>query len=164
MNIDFNNIFEHAIPLDDFMLKWRFSNDELNSQHINQLMPLDKEASAFLYNYISNNNLHNDFPFKEEFFNVIDKTKILSDNEADIKKWLYHRGIAFDKLVFLSWDKTNAMIVPWKILIKYFNNFYYGSSDDLTVIDQSLNWALLFFHEDEIYFGTTKGFIPSSND
>lgn len=53
------------------------------------------------------------------------------------------------------------MIVPWRLLIKYFDNFYYGGSDDLIVIDQSLNWALLFYHEDEIYFGTNKVFKPS---
>jgi hypothetical protein len=51
------------------------------------------------------------------------------------------------------------MIVPWKLLIKYFDSFYYPSSDDLTVIDQSLNWALIFMHYDEVYFGTNKDFV-----
>jgi hypothetical protein len=87
--------------------------------------------------------------------------RILDGNETEIKKWLYHRGLPFDKPVFLSWDEKDAMIVPWKLLIKYFDSFYYGGSDDLTIIDQSLNWALLFFHEDEIYFGTNKDFKPS---
>lgn len=50
------------------------------------------------------------------------------------------------------------MIVPWKLLVKYFDSFYYA--DDLTVIDETLSWALLFYHEDEIYFGTNKDFIP----
>lgn len=53
------------------------------------------------------------------------------------------------------------MIVSWKLLVKYFDSFYYSVSDDLTVIDQSLTWALLFYHEDEIYFGTNKDFQPS---
>jgi hypothetical protein len=50
------------------------------------------------------------------------------------------------------------MIVPWNILIKYFDSFYYSSSDDLTVINPDLIWALLFYHEDEIYFGTNKAY------
>ncbi len=53
------------------------------------------------------------------------------------------------------------MIVPWKLVVKYFDSFYYGGSDDLTIIDKSLNWALLFFHEDEIYFGTNNEFKRS---
>ena len=164
MSIDFDNIFQHVIPMDDFRLKWRFTEeryDKLPDQHLDQLKPLDKEAAKFLWDYIAKTNLHNDTPFKKDFFRTIDKARILDGNEKEIKKWLYHRGLPFDKPVFLSWDETNAMIVPWKLLIKYFDSFYYGGSDDLTIIDQSLNWALLFFHEDEIYFGTNKDFKPS---
>ncbi len=58
----------------------------------------------------------------------------------------------FNKNVFLSWQPEDAMIVPWKLLIKYFDSFYYGG-DDLTIIDESLNWSILFYHEDEVYFG-----------
>ena len=164
MNINFDNIFDHVISLDNFLLKWRFTEDKydvLPDQHLEQLKPLDKVASHFLWNYISQTNLHSDVPFKKDFFRTVDKTKILDGNEKEIKKWLYQRGLAFDKQVFLSWDEENAMIVPWKLLIKYFDSFYYPSSDDLTVFDKSLNWALLFYHEDEIYFGTNKNFKPS---
>lgn len=164
MSIDFGNIFQHVIPMDDFRLKWRFTDekyDKLPDQHLVQLKPLDNEAAKFLWDYIARTNLHNDTPFKKDFFRTIDKARILDGNEKEIKKWLYQRGIPFDKPVFLSWQPTDAMIVPWKLLIKYFDSFYYGTSDDLTVIDQSLNWALLFYHEDEIYFGTNSDFKPS---
>ncbi len=164
MSIDFDNIFQHVIPMDDFRLKWRFTEekyDKLPDQHLDQLKPLDKEAAKFLWDYIAKTNLHNDTPFKKNFFRTIDKAKILDGNEKQIKKWLYQRGLPFDKPVFLSWQPTDAMIVPWKLLIKYFDSFYYGSSDDLTVIDQNFNWALLFYHEAEIYFGTNRDFKPS---
>ncbi len=164
MNIDFVNIFQHTIPMDDFRLKWRFTDDiynKLSDHHIDQLKPLDNVAAKFLCDYIEKTNLHINIPFKKDFFRITDKAKILEGNEKEIKKWLYHRGLPFEKLVFLSWDETNAMIVPWKLFMKYFDSFYYGGSDDLTIIDQSLEWALLFFHEDEIYFGTNKDFKPS---
>ncbi len=150
--------------MNEFRLKWRFTEeqyDKLPEQHLAQLMPLDNDAAKFLWDYIVKSGLHNDTPFKKDFFRTIDKAKILINNEAEIKKWLYQRGIPFDKLVYLSWQPTDAMIVPWKLLIKYFDSFYYGGSDDLTIIDQSLNWALLFYHEDELYFGTNKDFKPS---
>ena len=161
MSIDFDNIFQHIIPMSDFRLNWRFTEekyDKLPDQHLNQLKPLDSEASQFLWDYIANTNLHSDIPFKKDFFRTIDKAQISDDNEKEIKKWLYQRGFSFDKSVFLSWQPSDAMIVPWKLLIKYFDSFYYSCSDDLTVIDQNLNWALLFFHEDEIYFGTNEDF------
>ncbi len=164
MSIDFDNIFQHVIPMDDFRLKWRFTEekyDKLPDQHLDQLKPLDSEAAKFLWDFIEKINLHKDTPFKKDFFRTIDKARILDSNEREIKKWLYQRGLPFDKPVFLSWQPTDAMIVPWKLLIKYFDSFYHGVSDDLTVIDQSLNWALLFYHEDEIYFGTNTDFKPS---
>jgi hypothetical protein len=165
MSIGFDNIYQHIIPIDEFQLKWRFNEDKfdkLPDQHLDQLKPLDNEAAKFLWDFIARTNLHNGIPFKKEFFRTIEKAKILDDNNQIIKKWLYNRGLPFEKDVFLSWDQTNAMIVPWKILIKYYTSFYYSSSDDLTVIDESLNWALLFYHEDEIYFGTNTDYKSSN--
>lgn len=164
MKVDFNNIIEHEIPMDNFRLKWRFTDEKCNhlpEHHLKQLIPLDKEASAFLWTYIEKTNLHHQVPFKKGFFRTIDKAKISAGNEKEIKKWLYQRGLPFDKNVFLSWQPMDAMIVPWKLFIKYFDSFCYGGSDDLTIIDQSLTWALLFYHEAEIYFGTNRDFKPS---
>lgn len=162
--MDFENIRNHIIPLADFRFKWRFTeanHAQLPDIHLDQLKPLDEKASKFLWDYIIKTNLHQDVPFKKDFFKHIDKAPILDENKKKIKKWLYRRGIPFEKEVFLSWQPTEAMIVPWKIFVKYFDSFYYGTSADLTIIDQSLSWALLFYHEDEIYFGTNHKFTPS---
>ena len=164
MKIDFDNILECEISMEEFRLKWRFTEekyDKLPKEHLEQLKPLNKEGSEFLWNFIEQTNLHYDTPFKKDFFKTIDKAKIYENNEKEIKKWLYERRLPFEKQVFLSWQPSDAIIVPWKIFIKYFDSFYYGSSDDLTIIDESLNWALLFYHEDEIYFGTNEKYKPS---
>jgi hypothetical protein len=162
MNIDFNNILDHVVSMEEFKLSWRFIEKKYNilpEDHLHQLMPLNMAASQFLSNYISKTNLHADVPFKRDFFRNIDSTHILEGNEQEIKKWLYQRGIPFEKKVFLSWDSYTSMLVPWKLLIKYFDDFYYA--DDLTVFDESLNWALLFFHEGDIFFGTNERYILS---
>jgi len=164
MNIGFENIREQITDLDKFRLKWRFTEEKydiLPKIHLDQLKPLNKAGSKFLWDFISNSGLHKEAPFDKNFFSVIDKAKIYEGNEKEIKKWLFERGIQFDKEVYLSWEPDDAMIVTWKVLIKYFDSFYYGGSDDLTVIDESLNWALIFYHEDEIYFGTNEKYKPS---
>jgi hypothetical protein len=166
MMINFSNIHDHTIPLKEFYLKWRFTDENFDAfpeHHLNLLKPLDKEASNFLSHFINDANLHEQFPFKYDFFRVIDKVDILNGNKPEIKKWLYQRGLPFKKSVYLSWEPNLAMIVPWKSLIKYYDSFYYESSDDLTVIDDSLNWALLFHHEGVIYFGTNQRFVPGES-
>ncbi len=70
MNIDFDNLFQHVIPMDDFRLKWRFTKEKydlLPKQHLDQLKPLDKEAAKFLWDYIAKTNLHNDIPFNLDY-------------------------------------------------------------------------------------------------
>jgi len=164
MKVDFENIYVHTVPLNNFRLKWRFTERKFNKipeQHLALLQPLDKAAAQFLSDYIDTTDLHGDVPFKNGLFRTIDKAKVFADNQKEIKKWLYQRGLPFDKFVFLCWSQEDAMIVPWKIFIKYYDSFYYRGSDDLTVIDQTLIWGLLFYHEDEIYFGTNKDFKPS---
>ncbi|RFZ95257.1 hypothetical protein D0C36_06940 [Mucilaginibacter conchicola] len=162
MKVGFDNVYDHVISVDDFVLKWRFNSpayNELPKLHLDQLKPLDKEGSRFLWDFISETRLHNDMPFKKNFFDVIDYTRIFEGNKIEIKKWLYQREIPFKKDVFLSYQPDIALIVPWKLLIKYFDDFQYA--DDLTVIDESLNWALLFHHEGMIYFGSNKKFVPA---
>lgn len=161
MKIDFNNIYDHIISMDKFRMNWRFTDpkyDVLPDIHLNQIKPLDDKAAKFLWDYILFNNLHNDTPFTKGFFRTIDKVLITEDNNNDIKKWLYQRALPFDKDVFLSYQPDTAIIAPWKIVIKYFDSFQYQYSDDLTIIDQSLNWALLFFHEGRVYFGTNEDY------
>ena len=117
MKIDFNNKINHSVPLDDFRLKWRFTDPKYNllpDIHLAQLKPLDKEAAKYLSTYISKTDLHADVPFKKDFFRTIDKAKVSDDNQKEIKKWLYQRGLPFDKNVYLCWDEENAMIVLGK--------------------------------------------------
>lgn len=101
-----------------FHLKWRFKDknpDELSDRHFNLLKPLDKEASNFLWHFINGTNLHEQIPFEHNFFRVIDKVNVLNENNSEIKKWLYQRGLPFKKSVYLSWEPDVAMTVPWKI-------------------------------------------------
>lgn len=155
----FEELNKHIIPITEFILKWRLTEEKydlLSEQHITELKPLDKTGAKFLADYLSNCRTHNQIPFKNELFQNLDRKKILDGNEKEITKWLYQRGISFDKEVYLSWDEQNGMITKWKFVVKYWNLLFYGGSDDLTVFDKSIEWALLFFHENEIYFGTNE--------
>ena len=47
MAVNFENIFNHTIPIDDFRLKWRFTDekyDKLPNDHLDQLRPLNNDA------------------------------------------------------------------------------------------------------------------------
>lgn len=156
----FKELHKHIIPMAEFTLKWRFKKDKYNlipEQHLTELKPLDKTGAKFLNDYINSCRVHSQLPFKNNLFRNVDKVKILDGNEKEITKWLYQRAIPFNKEVYLSWG-NEGMITKWKFVVKYWDSIFYGGSDDLTIFCQSLEWALLFFHESEIYFGTNKEF------
>jgi hypothetical protein len=155
MKVSFDNIYNYVIPMTEFTLKWKFTDERKNRMpniHLEQLKSLNKKVSKFLWDYISDANFQAEIPFKKDFFKRVEKIQITEGNENEVKKWLYQRGLPFSKDVFLSWKPNDAMIVPWKLVIKYFDDFYFA--DDLTIIDESLNWALLFHHGGKVYFGT----------
>lgn len=151
MKVSFDNITDHIIPIAEHSLDWRFT--AIQKDHLSQIKPLDNNASKFLSDYIIGTGLHQDIPFKNGFFKGVDSIKIQDVKKEEVGKWLFDLDFPINDEIFLSWSPTEAMIVPWKLLIQYFDDFYYLVSDDLTVFDQTLNWSLLFFHEGEIYYG-----------
>jgi hypothetical protein len=57
MTIEFKNILDHVISMQNFELKWRFTDekyDVLPEQYLNQLKPLDVEASEIFMGYENN--------------------------------------------------------------------------------------------------------------
>ncbi|MBE7689025.1 DUF2947 family protein [Tenacibaculum finnmarkense genomovar ulcerans] len=161
----FSEINKHIIPMNEFSLKWRFTEEEydiLPETDLNELKPLNKVGAEFINDYLSSRQIHSEIPFKKGLFRNLDRAKILNENEEDITKWLYESEIPFDKEVYLSWDNETGMITKWEYIVKYWDSLYYSASDDLTIFDQNLEWIMLFFHEDEIYFGTNNEYISKN--
>ena len=144
---------DQLLKLEEFSLKDRFIN-QLPEDCLVQIQPLNVEASKSLWDYILRINLHADTPFQKGFFRKISKIEVTDFNNLEVRKWLSKKEILFTKKVYLSYTPTEALIVPWGILAKYYELFYKKGNDDLTVLDESQNWAALFYNDSEIYFGS----------
>jgi hypothetical protein len=155
--------------MQDFPLKWRFTDPKfrvLPAKHLLQVRVLDVPSARRLSRFISDSGLHSEDPFQPNFFRLVESTEIGDShgNDAEdsrIRKWLYRCALPFDQTVLLQWQPEWAVETTWKLLVKYWSDFYYPISDDLTVCDFSLQWALLFHHEHEIHFGTNR---PRANE
>lgn len=148
----------------EWPMKWRFTDPKYNQLpaiHLSQIAALSPAAAKRLWDIILRSRLHDDLPFVDGFFHQVKSTSIDDSNgdsteDRRIRKWLFHCGIPFSNPVYLSWQPDLAVKTTWKILVKYWTDFYYPISDDLTVIDGSFRWALFFFHEHEMFFGTNQ--------
>jgi hypothetical protein len=147
--------------MDQFPLKWRFTDphDVLPPIHLAQVKPLAPADAGRLWNLILQSDLHTAVPFAKGYFRSVVSTRIGDShgNPAEgrrVRKWLYQRGVPFRQRVWLSYEPELAIETTWRMLVKYWTAFYYPFSDDLTVIDGSFTWAVLFFHEKEVFFGS----------
>jgi hypothetical protein len=152
-----------TVPWEEFVLRWRFIEPEravLPAAHVEQIRPLDVDGAARLWT--ATRELHHSEPFTQRLFSHVEETSLVGAHEdaeraSAIRKWLYERGLPFQHDVLLSWGRHAAVRTTWKIVVRYFDAFWYPSSDDLTVVDASLTWVVLFHHEEVLSWGTSKG-------
>ena len=52
----------------------------------------------------------------------------------------------FDEDVIISWERKLTLKTTKKIFIKYWTDFLYPSSDDVTIISERTNWILFYNH------------------
>jgi hypothetical protein len=154
--VTLENIEQHTIPFDQFRYKWRFTEEKYNvlpAHHLEQIKPLDKTASKMLNN-LTTAMFDGGSRLSPMRFSHIEWVRYVNtlEGEQETKKWLYRLGLPFDREVYASWDSTTAAVTTWKLLVKYWSDFEYA--DDLAIVDKSLRWALVFYHNDQIEFGT----------
>ena len=145
------------IPMEQFALKWRFTDPRyraLPPVHLEQLKPLSAASARLLWDLTL--PLHEDLPFTPGFFRVVESMPLDHNDPTAIRavrKWLFGRGVPFKSPVYLSYQPEWAIATTWKMVVKYWDDFWYPGSDDLTVVDESLSWAILFWHESQAFFG-----------
>jgi hypothetical protein len=148
------------IPMEQFALKWRFTDPHyraLPAVHLEQVKPLSLESSRRLWDLML--PLHGDLPFTPGMFRSVESVSLDNSDPAatrDVRKWLFDRGVPFKLPVYLSYRPECAIATTWKMVVKYWDDFWYPGSDDLTVVDESFAWALLFWHESEAFFGDKR--------
>ena len=147
-----------TIPMHEFPLRWRFTDPKyrlLPVAHLAQVKPLDAGSARRLHDVAS--RWHYDTHPADGTFVKAARTSIEAhtpDETSRVRAWLYDRRIQFSQPVFLSWSGDLAALTTWKMVVRYWDAFWYPSSDDLLVFDASQSWALLLWHEEEAFFAS----------
>ncbi|AFL83640.1 hypothetical protein Belba_0998 [Belliella baltica DSM 15883] len=158
--INFENIktFSSEIP-DTYGFLWTPEEvEKLPQEHKDQIYFLNEDAGQFLKNYISSSKMATGpswKPFNDKYFNTIEEFQVNENSDDEIKKWLYNKPIRFDKFVYLQNESNGHFAtLTWKMIIKYWKDFFFA--DDLLIFDETLNWGLYYFHENNLFFATDK--------
>ncbi len=163
--ITLQNVHTFSRPLSQHPLAWMFKGDDspLSAEFRGQITPLTTEAARFLWNFKSPEAYVGSFEEMGKFFKEHARFAYNSRDNRELRKWLYERGIRFDRKVFWSTQPEEAFVLSWKMVIKFSAQLFHGN--DEVIWDKSLNWVLVYDHNDVFYFGRDqflKTGIPDS--
>ncbi len=156
--ITLENVHTFSIPLSEHPLKWKLEDDdtELSAEFEDQIIALTADASKFLWNFESTQRYLGSISAIGKYFNEQDELSFGENESQKVKKWLYEKGIPFDQKVFWITQPDSGFILTWKMVIKFSDDIFFGS--DEVIWDKTLNWCLIFDHNDIFYFGKNRNF------
>lgn len=114
----------------------------------------NKAGSNFLYDYWESADLITGPLYQPFLGSALPQLEQWSSWESpELAQWLYDRGIAFKQEVWLLANfKPTAVQMTWKMVIKLREELFNG--DDVVVFDNSLQWCLFYYHEEEFFWGS----------
>lgn len=156
--ITLENVHTFSVPLSEHPLKWKFEdkNERLSEEFKDQIIPLTSEASRFLWNFESTQRYLGSVSAIGKCFNEHSELSFGENDNQKVKKWLYEIGIPFNQRVFWITQPEWGFILTWKMIIKFSEGLFFGS--DEIIWDRTLNWVLIFDHNDVFYFGKNRNF------
>lgn len=72
-----------------------------------------------------------------------------SENEDKVERFrnqVENYPKPFNEDIIISWERKLTLKTTKKIFIKYWTDFLYPSSDDVTIISERTNWILFYNH------------------
>lgn len=73
---------------------------------------------------------------------------------AEVRRWLYDRGIPFRRAVYLLYDRNQVVQTTWKMVVRYWDAFAWSVGYAMIAVDHTLRWACCFHHEEVFVFGS----------
>ncbi len=145
IELDINEI----IPFADFKLGWRWDdahNPNIPIDEKRQLKPLSvvesKRINKIIDYFESESNLYKSFVPN-------DWIRASSESKSSIDKFsndLQELIQGYNENLFISWNRSTCLYTTKKIFIKYWDDFCYPSSDDITIISELTNWVFFYNH------------------
>jgi hypothetical protein len=69
-----------------------------------------------------------------------------------VRGYLRDLGLDPSEDVLVSWDRANALLMPWRVFYDWWDAFCYPSSDDVTIVPVASSWVLCYDHEERFRF------------
>ncbi|HEY9286212.1 MAG TPA: hypothetical protein VIP46_22360 [Pyrinomonadaceae bacterium] len=144
-------------PLDEFPLKWRWTDSRWNELPADALLTIQPVAESKARELLQYSLTFSDASgLFETQFEQISRVEAPA-NSPSVREWLLARSTDPNQMVIVSWDHHHAALVRWAVFCEYWDDFCYPASDDVTVWPPSEEWVLMYLHDEEFVFGKRRG-------
>jgi hypothetical protein len=146
-------------PLEEFRLAWRWNDPHqrvLPADVLAKVRPLTQDKAKGVYNQLGRRSLHEDEGFLPVSFRLVNKVNTSAIYPGVVRHWLEAHIQDHDQAIIVSWEPTIAVATTADIFCRFWDDFCYPSSDDVTILPLSEDWALVYWHEEELFFGKNK--------
>ncbi|WP_107037520.1 hypothetical protein [Brumimicrobium mesophilum] len=155
IEIDKNEI----IALSDFELSWRWEkshNSIISDFEKDQIIPVSEMESKRLNKVIDFFELEDDLSKKFINHDWIRATSDHEDNIALFRKKITSILEPWTENVLITWNRGTTLKTTKELFLKYWDDFCYPSSDDVTIISEETNWVMFYNHVEMAKIWTLK--------
>ncbi|AUC80733.1 hypothetical protein [Lacinutrix sp. Bg11-31] len=147
MNIEIDH--REIITLNDFELGWRWKkthNPNILETEKNQILPVSDIESKRLYKVIKYFETEGNLSEKHvqtDWLSAIQESeekieRFRTQIESILEPW--------DESILINWHRNITLKTTKEIFLKYWTDFLYPSSDDVTIISEKTNWIIFYRH------------------
>ncbi len=147
--------------LETFGLRWRWDtkhSPQMTPSELSRIRPLTSEKAQELVQESRQFRVAHDpmlLP-NATLFSLIMRLDTSNETPEIVCQWLELQIPPTTDLVIVSWSPEYAALTERGIFVKFWNDFCYPASDDVTIWPVSKNWVVLYGHEEILYVATTS--------
>lgn len=137
------------VPLNEFELGWRFEKThcpDISESEKKQIRPVSEMESKKLNKVI--NYFEQEYNLREKYTQT-DWISANAESEEKVEKFrniLESKLEDWDEEIIINWHRNITLKTTKKIFLKYWTDFLYPSSDDVTLISEKTNWVMFYRH------------------
>ncbi|MBU2930263.1 DUF2947 family protein [Winogradskyella psychrotolerans] len=147
MNIEVDD--REIVPLNEFELGWRFEkthSPDISESEKKQILPVSEMESKRLNKVID--YFEQEYNLREKFTQT-DWISANAESDEKIERFRNQLELTlekWDEKIIITWHRNITLKTTKEIFIKYWTDFLYPSSDDVTLISEKTNWVMFYRH------------------
>lgn len=144
------------IPMKRFVLKWRWTDENyclLTEGELSRIHPLDAPSAKKVWDKsLTFVDKDSEFSPSPELFENVES--IDTTDTSTVTSWLTSKMSSGN--IIVSWQPDTAVKTTTDLFVKYWDEFCYPSSDDVSIWPENESWVVHFWHYEKACYGKAK--------